>query len=476
MERSWASADADRGRRRPSARLVLHAVLALVCAAAILGVSLLIPDRQPIINSEGFLERSRIPLTDLAFYTSIRPFTTDLFFKVFGSDAERVVVGQMLVNALAWPFLGFCAARVLRNGVVAVAALLALASIGLWWNVLGWTLVMRSESACFSFFALWLGCLILFVGSGRWWTLALLAPVTVLFSFTRDNVPYLLIVVLAGFVPLLALTDRARLWRMRFVLGGFALLVAAVFLAQSWTVRHTVARYAEIVPGHTLEFRTRYQFNLINVIFKRILPDPVAERWFRERGMPPVDTGLWAGQWASSNDWALYTDDRYEPFRTYVVERFRGDLALFLLTHPGYALLRPLEREQQMWAFDLHGAYYYPPERTGLAPILAVSAAWSGLAGAAPVVVPAGLVLIGLGALFGGLLRRPHLAMVLSLGAGLATQALLIYHADAMEVERHSLLVPIGTLVLLAFAVLLAADGLVARAAGRPGVADARTA
>lgn len=471
MEWSGASSGADRGRWRPSPRLVLQVMLAFGCAAAILGVSLLIPDRQPIINSEGFLERSRIPLTDLAFYTSIRPFTTDLFFKVFGSDAARVVVGQMLVNALAWPFLGFCAARVLRNGAVAVAALLALASIGLWWNVLGWTLVMRSESACFSFFALWLGCLILFVGSGRWWTLALLVPATVLFSFTRDNVPYLLVVVLAGFVPLLAVTDRARLRRTRVVLGAFALLVAALFLAQSWTVRHATGRYDDIIPGHTLEFRTRYQFNMINVIFQRILPDPVTAGWFLERGMPPVDGSLWAGQWASSNGWALYTEERYEPFRTYVIERFRGDLALFLLTHPGYALRRPLDEVGRLWAFDLHDAYSYPPERTGLVPILAVSAAWSGLAGVAPAVVPAGLVLVGLGILFGGLARRPHLPMLAALGAGLVMQALLIYHADAMEVERHGLLVPIGGLALLVFAVLLAADGLAARASGR---ADAR--
>jgi hypothetical protein len=49
--------------------------------------------------------------------------------------------------------------------------------------------------------------------------------------------------------------------------------------------------------------------------------------------------------------------------------------------------------------------------------------------------------------------------MACCLLAGFATQVFLIYHADAMEVARHMLLIPIGTLVVLVFAGFIVLDG-----------------
>lgn len=450
-------------------RTLFLAGLALVLSAVILSVSLGISDRQPIINGEGFLERSRLALTDIRFYTSIRPFTTDLFFKVFGSSPGQVVFGQMIVNAVAWPFLGFCVACFLRRNILAVAALVLLGSLGLWWNVLAWTLVMRSESANFSFFALWLGCLVLFIGSGRRAMLAVLVPVMLLFSFTRDNIPYLLVGVTLVLLPLLALAERRWLRGHAAGMVMFAIAVAAIFTLQSLSAQATVSRHDDIVPGRTLEFRSRFEFNLINVIFKRILPDPAAYEWFVGRGMPSVDTAMWSGAWASSHDWALYTDDRYVPLRTYVQGPMRGDFAVFLLTHPRYALMQPLQRDSaELWPFDMDG-YAYPAERTGQRTILLVSRVWSRVVG------QASLLLAGLGILVLGLVvrrpvpeepaptcsaRRRMLLLSIALLCGMLGQIALIYHVDAMEVSRHLLLVPLGTLATLVLAVLFVLDGL----------------
>lgn len=460
-------------RRHSPWRTSLPAVLALACTALILAVSFAIPDRQPIINSEGFIERARMALTDLRFYTSIRPFTTDLLFKLYGAEAGRAVAGQMVLNALAWPFLGFCVARTLRSAAVAAIAAVALSSIGLWWNVLGWTLVMRSESTCFALFALWLGWMVLFVVTGRWWTLAPLAAVTLLFSFTRDNIPYLLLMVAVCLPALLALTDRRLLRARAGLLAGFALLVLGVFWLQTLSVRHTLLRLDGMVPNATIEFRTRYQFNLINVVFQRILPDPEVLRWFTGRGMPTVDAGQWAGQWASSHNWALYADDRHTPFRDYIVDRFRGDLAVYLMTHPGFAFGAPLRAAAQIWNTDLAGFYYYPVGRTGQEVLTRVSDLWDGATGLGWGLLPGGLALVLAAALALRDRAGPGLPLAACLLAGLLGQALLIFHADAMEIERHSLIVPLGTVVVLILATAAAADALVMAAAGRtPGAAS----
>jgi hypothetical protein len=169
------------------------------------------------------------------------------------------------------------------------------------------------------------------------------------------------------------------------------------------------------------------------VILNRILPDAEMAEWFAERGMPPIPLDRWSGQWATSHDWELYTDSRYTDFRDYVVERFRGDWGLYLLTHPRFALLAPLQDREARWPVDLH-RYYYPVERAGAPAIAAVSALWNAIAGAGRFVVAAYLIVLTAVVLRLRLLRNPQLLMACSLLAGFATQVFLIYHADAMEV------------------------------------------
>jgi len=102
---------------------------------------------EPIFNSEGFIERAQQnSVLRLSFFTSSRPFTTDFFYKIWGSNTYSVVAGQKIFAVFCWTFLGLAISSTIRNNFLAMLSLVTFSTAVLWWNVGGWANVMRSES------------------------------------------------------------------------------------------------------------------------------------------------------------------------------------------------------------------------------------------------------------------------------------------------------------------------------------------
>jgi hypothetical protein len=429
------------------------ALCACLCAYVLLQVQ-----GPPVITGEGYLERSRLPLLDLSFFISARAFTTTLLYKICGSDPAAIVTVQKILLVAGWSFLSAAFGALIGSSVLRFCSLTIFPLMALWWNLLGWTLLLRSEACSFALFAIWLSTLLYFLKQPSRLRLGILTAMAMLFSFTKDNIPYFLIVVA---VLLLVCGRLFASALFRRYAGLFKALLLAMLLLG-------------IAQNISAQAGKRQQFCLVNVLLQRILPDPEYTAWFIKQGMP-VDNSIlqWKGQWASSEEFKLFKDNRYEPFMDWVLCRGTVTYARFLIEHPAYTF-RPLVKNlPELFSYNLTLYAGLPPDKLCLRLLYALLPATSLLFAAA-------LSLFSLRAATA--YKRPICILPLILLLSAFCNALFVYHADAMEVPRHALMNMLCLECLSYMALLLLADiiaaekyPLAAETAVPPGTSEVTT-
>lgn len=420
-------------------RLAVYVVFnVLILAAAFMYVHQFI-DAVPVFNHEGFVERSKNALFGLSFFTSPRPFTVDLLYKLWGSQPEQIVVGQQFLLMLSWIILSMAIGSLTHVTALRLISAVAFPCFMFWWNILGWTFVMRSEAVSFSLFALWLAALLFFMQKPQRPLLILLIGTTFFFSFTRDNLPYALLFCTG--LLLLLLKKYHRLFYKQYAPLLKALLLSVILIFSLQTLSAHLGK--------------RHEFCLVNVLMQRIFVNDDYTQWFVDKGMPVDSTILqWRGKWASSDDFSLYKDRQYAPFLQWVSVKGQFAYGLFLLTHPHYTL-QPLLRDlAPMFSYNLDLYTHKPP------PLAFIRFMY--------MLLPFSSLLTALCTAFLAILvfARTARTEALVLAVLIATvffNALFIYHADAMEVPRHSIMNMIALECLTYTGFLVLADVMLAK-------------
>jgi hypothetical protein len=197
----------------------------------------------------------------------------------------------------------------------------------------------------------------------------------------------------------------------------------------------------------------------MNVIFQRVLPDRQKLTYFQQTlGMPVSDALLERKRrWASSNKQVAFKTPALEDFRTWLRSRGYSGYQRYLLAHPAQTL-----GEANAY-FPRAAAEGFPRlarKASGPASRLADWLFVRGPHGHFPrlaLVVPA--VLAALAVRAGRRGTRALGLLALYFVACTLTQAFICFHADAMELDRHAVLVGITfrLAVLLAPLAVLAA-------------------
>lgn len=367
----------------------------------------------PIFNSEGFINRSKNTLLNWSFYTSGRPFTTDFLYKIYGSKPPNAVIGQQILSAFGWTLLGFAVSLTIKRKLLSVLALIVFSTLAFWWNIAGWTYVMRSESSAFSLFAFWYAMMVLYHKYHWPVLLVLLSVVTLFFSFTRDNVPYFLVLV-SALMLVISFFGQSRKQRRGWLI--YFIIVVIIFILQAISA----------------QIGARHQFPLINVLFQRILVDEEKTHYFVSHGMPVDDDFItrWKGQWASSHGWNLYKEAKYEDFRNFTLHEGKYVYGLFLLNHADYTFKSAWNNRHSI--FTTNATPYTgktPPDH-----IMIVSQFWELYRSATFLLI----LMSVLSLLF--IRNYPYLFVIIPCTI---INGIFIYHADAMEVMRHSLMIMI---------------------------------
>lgn len=402
-------------------------------------------ERAPQISGDGhiWLRAARESIFSSKFWLGSRPPTLSLLFRlVDGSDTGLVLLATVVATA-SWVTLALVVARFTSTLFGAALSLLLVLALGLTTPVLCWDAMIRSESIGLSMFVLCFaavlnfGRLAWFGAELRWriaWALTALASGG-LSVFARETNSYLL--------PLLALLVlgsaggifpcvRAPARRSRRFWGP-ALLLALSLVAVAWTCQATTRASG------------RYAFPLMNVIFMRVLPAPRKLAYFRDELALPVSPALMErrSHWASADERTAFHAPELAEFRGWIHQQGYAAYERYLLSHfaatvaeaaryfPSYAsadfsrMARTVARHNPCDAVFVRGPVgTYPGVTLGLC------------------------LLAGLALLFARTPSTCLLALAVLFGvAAVLTQTYVCYHGDAMETERHGML--IGTLLRL---------------------------
>jgi len=295
-------------------------------------LSLQINFEPPIWTGYGdpydYLHQSKYALTDKNFYApeknpqyNARPFTIPLFYKIANSDPDIIIPMQKFVYFLSAFF--FCVVFLLyiRNYRVKLFFILAWYLFISWWNISGWTNTLLAESLMISLLFAWLASFIYYLRKKSIVLLVIHGIITVLFSFTRDSWPYILLIFYLLFVLSALKWDKKMLPAYMIML----FLSIMIFFSQQ----------------HTANIGKRYRIPILNNIVFKVLPDDNYLKWFEEKGMPCID--LLQENYSDLENhkkvYSLYDDSRFTELFDWVNEKGKTVYMEFLITHPQKALL-----------------------------------------------------------------------------------------------------------------------------------------
>jgi hypothetical protein len=434
--------------------------LNLILFFVTLYLTLSIPWKPPLwtvyADPYDYLHQSQISLFDREFFLSHkappsgrqplnffpRPFTVPLFYKLAGSDPNVIVQIQKCIHCISAFFLAFSISLFVKRTVLQCLVTACIYLLMSWWNILAWSILLLSESLSISLLFCWIASFLLFLKRNDTISFSLHVFITILFAFTRDTWPYILVAFYS-----ITLLSFLLLWNgiIGKTLGLLVLSIALYF------VEHKAA-----VIGQ------RQLLPLINTIVVRIIPSDEYTRWFADRRLPSVDRlkkefrslDLKNDPTAVSRIYNLYVDSTYADFFNWCNRNGENTYVKFLITHPRYTFLFTESSDQRRRIFATDTGFAYAPDVRGYSklaqhifPLFNLTAL---------------ILFLVLLVLLYSKQRQQILLVPVYLAIVSALNVLLSYNADTLEVERHLFItgIMIQFLSIVALALILDNIGL----------------
>jgi hypothetical protein len=260
-----------------------------------------------------------------------RPFTVPLFYKIANSNPDIIVQMQRVIYAFSIFFLVSSLLLFVEKIALRYVLIICIYILASWWNILGWTLVLLSESLSISFLFCWIASFLFFLKKKTIFYVIIHIIVTFFFAFTRDTWPYVIVAFYALYLFIFYITDERLIKKnLLFLTFGVVLLF----------IQHTTSR----TGGH-------YKLPLFNSIAIRILPNAEYTKWFVNHGLPNIEklkTNLVGLNDGKNRDviYKAYDDFTYQVLFDWSVSKGRNTYIYFLITHPSYSFLLNENKEQ----------------------------------------------------------------------------------------------------------------------------------
>jgi len=477
--RQAAQARSTSGIRRGAMRSERWLLPAAACVAALASlVGLLFVYRLDSIgfftDTRHYLGVGRNPLGSAGLWVGDRPAGYPLLLRLSGltapgmaepvmlASARRLTQLQLLASLGAFVLLAIVVFRQVDLPLLGVLASGWVLLLGFGPDVSQWNKMLLTESLTIS--SLTVLVALGMVGVARreelsawpgWAKLSFasaLASSAVLFISLRDINAY--------FALLAALTLAGALvvgWRrsgkVPLAWAGLAGALLVLSLGQLWS---------SSASG-------RWMGPFAHVLYMRLLPDPEAETFLLNKGLPTQHFGEeFLAQERRDFERMLMADPRGTPMVDWLRESARPAYYAYLVTHPGFSLVQPLGSLRQLVS----------PDSSEFRRVLYPSPAWMDSVRAAA--FPKSLPVLGIWSLtvaagMAGLARRHGWDRRWTTPAFLVVTCfplmLLVWHGDAIEVERHALQVSYQLRLGLGLLSFLLADGLLIRRFGRCNLA-----
>jgi hypothetical protein len=376
-------------------------------------------------DSRTYEELAKISIFTKDFWYGIRPIGIPLFYKVVNLDSHLIVATQNILYITTWSLL---AALIFFNQNKKTTGL-ALALLSLYLaldpEIWLWNNIYLSESINISVWVSILGLTYHYSTTSKKLSLFALVALSIYYSTLRDTNAYQILILLPVIIFLT--------WRKSKILCLFsATLLLVAFVWSSYS--------SEGLEKNMV--KKRWTYPILNTISQRILSDPDALSFFSANGMPVTKELLsMEGKWANSDNLRYYRSKNLADFRLWLMSKGKQTYIRYLISHPSYFFEQPLIEHQRILAFKECGLCWRAPNNSVFNKITSIShnnrlfifAGLSVLLLALIATEPSKRALMIKPIFIWGIIIIGHLAL-----------ALVTYHGDAMDVERHSLIIPIS--------------------------------
>jgi len=364
-----------------------------------------------------YMYQSTVSLFNIEFYNPAksaqyypRPFTVPLFYKMANGNPTLIIVMQKFIHALSTFFFASVIILYLKNNFSKIIFIFSWYIFMTWWNISGWDNTILSESLSLSLMFMWFGTFLLYVKIKKTSTFIFHICITILFSFTRDSWPYILLIFYLSYF-ILSFKLEKGMSRKYLTLFTFSLILF-------------------FVQQHTAKTGERYRLPVLNNIVYRILPNADYTNWFKKEGLPCLNE-LQKEYSNSANYKAIYplylNDSTYKDLHHWASEKGNTVYMKFLLTHPSQLFLLDETKENldRIFAYDLT----YATGEQGLSRFSSYIF---------PLFNPfALLILIGFYCYLCFKNNSTNWMFPAITTLICVENAFLLYNADALEVERH---------------------------------------
>jgi hypothetical protein len=367
-----------------------------------------------------------------------RPFTTPFFYHLAGGNWNTIVNMQLCIHTISLFFLGYAVSLFIGKKWIKYLFIISIYILGSWWNILGWTILLLSESLSVSFLFLWIASFLVLLKKRSTLSLTAHLIITLFFSFTRDNWCYIL-PIYYGLVLIVSVISREKFVRKALLCFCFSILV---FFIQQASIR----------------VGERSKLSLNNSMVIRVFPNDGYYKWFVSHGMPDIDT---VRKKLSKIDIKnqkhvdmLYTfsgsDSTHPEYFKWLKEHGQNTYAEFLITHPSYTFLQEETREQlqRIFAYNIwyiHSPRSYSKYTSTIFPLFNV---WE-------------LLFLTLAVFIFYLRKKQFIFLIpLCLAFIFFVNVFLLYNADALEDERHFYLTQTLIQLLSFFEIALLIDNI----------------
>ena len=356
--------------------------------------------------------------------------TVPFFYKLAGNTSHSIAVFQVCFSILCWGLLALLVARAVQFAWLKPFAFLIVLMFSLSAHIIMWDGIILSDSISFSLMALVIANFFWLLESWHWRKAVLVLVVGLLWAFSRDTNAWLILMLGCSLIIVAALR-----WSRHYLLIGaaFVMIFGANEISQNYSQRW-------VMP-------------FINVVGRRILPNPEWTAYFAGLGMPVTPALMrLSGQLAWHQDRAFYKDPALQDFRDWVSSRGKSSYTRFLLSHPAMTLQEPLRNIGALIVpkLDYYGADDAPPILGGAVAEAIYFEKWPMLWGWASGII------FGCASVIAARTRQPRWLMPLLMVALAYPHAALAWHGDANDVGRHALQAGVhfqlGLWILLLFA------------------------
>lgn len=383
-------------------RLSSHAGLILIFSCYV-GLRLwqvyqILPFASTYSDTTNYIKTADLPLWSIDFFGAVRPFMVPLVFKTAALNPVWIGWLQACISIFCWVFLIYHATLFIKNPNLRIAGIIGLLLFSMVYNISGWDVQLLSESLALSFQALLLGTGFWLLRGLAWHKIFFAGLAAFFWSNTRDANPWMLLAYACViFLVGILIKSHRRLIYLAIIFG-------LVFLFSQWSVDYS----HRWVPPYER-----------NVLWKRILPNKKATRFFVSCGMP------------------RNVENNRRQYQTWLYAHGKSCFTKWLIADPKWALTMPLNDWNIMLGFDpIEQFDYFPRQFPTLLP-----------RSVEQLLYPAqyGFLAWWLGGVVLGLAlasrRRNDPASLLAIISLLLVYPFIFlsWHTDVMEIGRHAL-------------------------------------